>query len=177
MLEARELTTEFEYREYIRNYYHFFDSTLLELSIEYLEKAHVVGIYNLENKMVAGYTLNTYPDFRLVKLVPNPMDIIPPDEAFSWDKCCEIVCIWKNAELVPRTYTLKVMWAEILRKFLATKKEYALGFSQHEKIDKFYSAFGTSSLYKGTGLKGVDSHLFTLPEKNAQRAYSFFSQL
>ncbi len=162
MLVFRELSKDEEYKFYIKSFYESIgdiSNNTKQITIEYLKDSYVVGVFEENNIMVAGYTLGLNEPFRLLEFVPENAKMTLPS-MFKWDQCCEIVCVWKNRDHVSKLFTGRYFWPHIFNAFLLSGSKYLLGHNQSKKLDKYYRLFGPKSLYLGDSTYGLPSHLF-----------------
>jgi hypothetical protein len=164
MYHYKEIECEKELNIYVENFYRSLNEGISgntkKIPMEYLKRSKVVGLYNEENIMVAGYIIGHREPLRLLDFVPEDkkaeMDL---PEDFQWEDCCEVVCVWKK-KTVTKLYMGSEFWPIVLNEVLSTGKKYLLGHNQCQKLNKHYSLLGPKSLYFGLSTYGLPSNLF-----------------
>ena len=139
----------------------------LPLTKSYLKDAYVVGLFNANNQMVGGFTLSTSSSPRLLRFVPSEkQNQIRLPSHYSWSDACEVVCVWKKAE-VDSVYMALFFWPKVIISFLKLNKKFLLGHNQSTKLDKFYTTVGPETIYFGQSEFGLPSRLFIYRRSNA----------
>ena len=135
-------------------------STMSELPLSYLKESLVIGVFNQENLLVAGYTLGTKTPLRLLSFVPENKreSLVVPFDA-NWNDCCEITCAWKTPE-VSLLFMSSRLWPLALIGVLKSGKRILLGHNQSARLDRFYTALGPATIYSGVSSYGLTSRLF-----------------
>jgi hypothetical protein len=158
----RVLSSDIDFQIFSDGFYETIGESLgsntKKISLEYLRKSDVIGVFNQKDIMVGGYIMGFSSPYRLLEFVPQEADYNLPKH-FEWNKCAEIVCVWKKPE-VSSYYTAKYLWPHIFSNFLNSEKKYLLGHNQSKKLNSYYSVFGPRSLYLGPSVFGLASNLF-----------------
>lgn len=130
------------------------------IPMEYLRTSQVVGIFNTDDKMVAGYVYADRQPFRLLEFVPaEPRAMLIPPYGDLWEDCCEITCTWKLPE-VSAVFMSARLWPRVLLTVLFSGKKHLLGHNQREALDRMYTKMGPTTLYLGISTYGFHSRLF-----------------
>lgn len=157
-----ESVSDFEqYRQsFLFSYEKRTESKGSDLPIEYLRASKVVGVFDKQDQMVAGYILGTKEPLRLLNFIPNSERAkLEVPFHLAWSDCCEVTCVWKT-EAVSLLFMSMYFWPHTLIGVLKSGKKILLGHNQNARLDKFYTALGPATLYSGLSSFGLPSRLF-----------------
>ena len=148
----------------------------LKIGVElgYLRASHVVGVFDREQRLVAGYVIATRQPLRLLDFVPEPeRGRLDPPPGASWEDCCEITCFWRLPEVSPVFMAIGV-WPRVIADAIATKKRFIIGFNQIERLDALYSQARTGvTLYAGPSTAGRPARLSAHATEGLWRRVAF----
>jgi len=139
----KRLISDIELLEYSDRYY---DIILVELDLDFLKERDVYGFYDGHGKMIAGYTINNIPPFRILNLIPK--------ERCEGKKFCEayegqfseLIAMWKasRSKLFHSLFYLQVM-ATLQR----SKSQWLLGAAVKRHAHDLYLKFLPHVIYEG----------------------------
>lgn len=140
------------------------------VSIEYLRRCRVKGVFDKRGNMIGGYSIGTSLPLRLLDFVPEEerASLRPPRGA-SWEDCCEVVCMWRSKALSSSKMTR--VWSRAFIDTVTSGKRIVLGHNENPSLDKMYNQMGAETLYQGLSAKGHPSRLL------AHRRHELFFRL
>lgn len=168
-MRFKKLTTDAQFEEYRRGFLESFQrqspGASSELPLSYLRASTVIGVFDDEDRMVAGYTLGTSLPLRLLDFVPADLrsNLLVPFQG-KWSDCCEITCAWRLPS-VSLLFMSSRLWPHALIGVLKSGKRILLGHNQNPRLDKFYTALGPATIYSGISSYGLPSRLFAYNRK------------
>lgn len=122
-----------------------------KISDEYLAQGQVRAFYNRKNEMVAGYIINSTPNFRYIDYIPEA-DRTHLAIDIQNDKIMEITCIWIKKEKLERGQR-HAIYLQLIQDCLATDTDYVLGGSVVEKIRDLQQSVLRHALWEGMSTK------------------------
>lgn len=119
------------------------------LPMDYLKKAKVIGVFNKNREMVAGWVLNFKAPFRI-------LDAIPPEhyaknkflQKTSEKDLCEITCIWRSSKISSLHFGL-VVWPRVILSCVNSKRRYIIGGNLQNKTRALYEVASPLMIYNG----------------------------
>lgn len=130
------------------------------IPLAYLQASQVTGVYDSNNRLIAGYVIATAQPLRLLDFVPieqRPTVISQHQEILA--NCCEVTCAWRVLEVSPSWMAAR-FWPHAYLNALKTGKRFFLGHNQHEGLDKLYTQAEPRTLYVGPSSYNLPSRLF-----------------
>lgn len=161
MIKKKILRTEDEFKVYEINFRKSLGANAektQKIPLDYFGRSHVIGYFNKNEEMIAGYILCKEPSLRLPSFVPD-IDKLPLPKGFEFKKCQEIVCLWKEKS-VSKHMTHKTLWPDIMTDFINSGQSFLLGHTQSEKLYKHYDLMSANVLYEGPSVFNLPSRLF-----------------
>ncbi|MFI4918383.1 MAG: hypothetical protein ACHP65_02390 [Legionellales bacterium] len=130
------------------------------IPLEYLHNSQVFGVFDSNNRMLAGYVIGTMQPFRLLDFVPpeSRATVIAQHQVLL-DHCCEATCAWRLPE-INSVFMSARFWPHAHFQALKTGKRFFLGHNSHPKLDKLYTQAGPRTLYTGPSTYGLPSRVF-----------------
>lgn len=119
------------------------------IALEYLRKAQVFGVFDSNNRMLAGYIINVRQPFRLLSVVPSePRSAAIIQYKKIFDHACELTCTWRLPE-VSSVFMSSRFWPHAFFNLATTGKRFFLGASANPGLEKLYTQAGQRTLYMG----------------------------
>lgn len=134
----------------------------VELPMDYLERAKVVGLKDSQTQQIyGGFTMAYQGPLRCIEQIPKNHSIPDLSIQEQIDSCFEINGLWLNHRETNENYRFQLYLAcmrEAIKLSFMGKNKYVYAFcAENEKLKKFYKNFNSKKLYEGpvTPLPGM----------------------
>lgn len=127
------------------------------LPMDYIKRSKVIGVFNKNNEMVAGWILNFKPPFRILEAIPaeerakNKFLQKTPEKDL-----CEATGIWRSPKISSLHFGL-VVWPRVILSCVNSKRRYIISGSLQNKTRDLYEVGSPLMIYKGPSVS-VHTH-------------------